>query len=116
METLALLDEYMTAIREQVCSRCVERPPGAPPCAPHGKRCGIELHLAEIVDVVHKSRGQAMDPYIERFHTDVCAHCANRPTNQCPCPLDYLLLLAVEAIESVDEQRAVVPVVQSTVG
>jgi hypothetical protein len=99
------LAEYLAEIREQVCSRCIERPPGAPPCAPHGKLCGIELHLAEIVDVAHRARGQTMDPYISRFHSDVCTFCTNRTTEQCPCPLDYLLLLAVQAIDAVDERR-----------
>lgn len=105
MTTEAELKEYMAEIREHVCSRCIERPPGGPPCAPQGKRCGVELHLPEIVEVFHASRGKVIDPYIERFHSDVCSHCANRTTNQCPCPLDYLLLLAVEAIERVDERR-----------
>lgn len=100
----AQLDEYMAEIREQVCSRCIDRPPGAPPCAPRGKRCGIELHLEEIVAVAHSARNRAMDPYIERFHEDVCLHCSNRPTSQCPCPLDPLLQLAIEAIETVDER------------
>jgi hypothetical protein len=50
-----------------------------------------------------------MEPYIERFHNDVCSHCANRPTSHCPCPLDHLLLLAVEAIETVDERRPAIP-------
>ena len=106
MVTQQLLDEYMVAIREQVCSRCIERPAGGPPCAPRGKRCGVELHLPDIVELAHSVRGRAMDPYIERFHTDICEHCANRVTSQCPCPLDPLLLLAIEAIESVDERRA----------
>ncbi|MBI1900155.1 MAG: hypothetical protein HYS13_03435 [Planctomycetia bacterium] len=106
MPTETQLAEYMAEIREQVCSRCIERPPGAPPCAPHGKRCGIELHLADVVDVAHRVRSGAMDPYIERFHSDVCSHCANKTTNQCPCPLDYLLLLAIQAIDAVDERRA----------
>jgi hypothetical protein len=100
-----VLDEYMAEIREHVCSRCIEKPPGAPPCAPQGKRCGIELHLPEIVEVCHAARGTVMGPYIERFHDDVCSHCSNRTTRQCPCPLDYLLLLAVEAIEAVDERK-----------
>ena len=47
-----------------------------------------------------------MDPYIERFHSDVCSHCANKTTSQCPCPLDYLLLLAIQAIDDVDQRRA----------
>ena len=105
MSTQTELDEYMAEIREHVCGRCIEKPPGAPPCAPHGKRCGIELHLAEVVEVCHAARGNTIEPYIERFHEDVCSHCANQPTRQCPCPLDYLLLLAVEAIEAVDERK-----------
>jgi hypothetical protein len=96
----------MNAVREQVCSRCIERPPGGPPCGPLGKRCGIELHLDSIVDVVHRSRAAAIDPYIERFHSDVCADCAVHPSKECPCPLEYLLLLTVEAIESVDSEHA----------
>lgn len=50
-------------------------------------------------------KGIVMDPYIEAFHGDVCPQCANRGTNQCPCPLDCLLLLAVQAIEAVDDRR-----------
>ena len=98
------LDEYMSQIRNQVCILCIKRRPEAPPCAPHGKRCGIELHLPEIVELTHSISDQTMDPYIERFHDDLCSHCANRTTDQCPCPLETLLQLAVEAIESVDER------------
>ena len=102
MYTQPQLDEYMAEIRDQVCSRCIERPPGAPPCAPQGKQRGIELHLMEIVELTHRTRSQAMDPYIEHFHDDVCSHCSKRDTDQWPCPLDPLLQLA---IESVDERH-----------
>ena len=104
MYTQPKLDEYMAEIRKQVCAHCIERPPGGPPCATHGKQCGIELHLAEIVDVAHAVRSRAMDPYIERFHDEVCSHCVNRETRNCPCALDALLLLAIEAIDTVDER------------
>jgi hypothetical protein len=43
-----------------------------------------------------------MNAYIDKFHGGVCAECPARISNQCPCALDSLLLLAVEAIESVD--------------
>lgn len=105
MYTQEQLDEYLAEIRSEVCSHCIERPAGGPPCAPLGKRCGVELHLPEIVQVAHSARQQVMDPYIQRFHEDVCAHCTNRTSNQCPCPLDYLLLLAIQAIDAVDERR-----------
>ena len=100
------LEEYMAEIREQVCSRCVERPRGGPPCLPLGKRCGVELNLRQLVAAVQKEQSNWMDPYIDHFHEDVCAHCENRQAAQCPCALEYLLELAVEAIEAVDERRS----------
>jgi len=105
MYTPVQLNEYMSEIRDQVCGRCIDRPPGGPPCAPLGKQCGIELHLAEIVELAHHTHSRAIDPYIEHFHSDVCAHCASRDSRHCPCPLDPLLLLAIEAIETVDERH-----------
>ncbi len=30
------LNEYLDEIRQEVCTRCMERPPGGPPCAPWG--------------------------------------------------------------------------------
>lgn len=102
MDTQPLLDEYLLELRAQVCSRCIERPEGGPPCAPLGKRCGIELNLSEFIDSVHAVNSAKIDPYIESLHNRVCKDCPNSTTNQCPCPLRYLLLLAVEAIETVD--------------
>ena len=106
MYTEEQLAEYMGEIRGEVCSHCIERPPGGPPCAPLGKRCGVELNLPLIVDAVHAKYSMRMEPYTENFHEMVCTHCANRPTEQCPCPMEYLLILAVQAIEAVDERHA----------
>ena len=97
------LEPYLAAIRDQVCSRCIERPPKGPPCLPLGKRCGIEVNLEQLVNAVHGVDSPAMDSYIEAFHRDVCESCLYGTTRNCPCPLDGLLLLAVQAIESVDE-------------
>jgi hypothetical protein len=58
------------------------------------------------VEIAHAVHSTGMEPYIEHFHADVCAHCAARTTRDCPCPLDFLLLLAIEAVEAVDERRA----------
>jgi hypothetical protein len=99
------LSEYMAQVRKDVCSRCIDRPPGGPPCAPQGKTCGIEEHLEEVVELTHAVRSGEMEPYIEHFHQDVCSHCLARPTKNCPCPLDHLLILAIQAIETVDERR-----------
>ncbi len=100
------LEEYMAEIRLQVCSRCIERPPGGPPCAPHGKGCGVELHLRQLVEMCHQADSARIDPYVDGFHGEICALCENRDAKDCPCPLEYLLPLAVAAVETVDRRRA----------
>lgn len=100
------MKEYMAEVRARVCTHCIERPPGGPPCAPRGKQCGVELHLPAIVELCHRSPSGLLEPYRTRFHADVCSHCLNRDSEHCPCPLDYLLPLAIEAIEAVDERHA----------
>jgi hypothetical protein len=98
------LTEYLSEIRKQVCTRCVERPPGGPPCAPLGKQCGVELHLAEIVDSVHRVHSACIEPYLERNRKHICEKCSFLHHSFCPCPMDYLSVLLVEAVEAVDQR------------
>lgn len=106
MVTEPELDEYLDEIRAQVCSRCVERPPNGPPCAPLGKPCGVELHLAEIVNAVHQVRSDLIEPYLKNNRQCICENCFfHHNTDVCPCPMDYLAVLLVEAVETVDRRR-----------
>jgi hypothetical protein len=100
------LAEYLAEIRKQVCSRCVERPPGGPPCAPLGKVCGIELHLPEIVQAIREVRSDWLEDYLENDRAKVCAKCPHLHGAMCPCPMDYLAELLVEAVEEVDQRYA----------
>jgi hypothetical protein len=99
------LAEYLTEIREQVCQRCPERPPGGPPCAPLGKECGVERHLPELIDSIHAVQSQRINPYLAHNRMDICTHCAFLHSSICPCPMDYLAVLIVEAVEAVDRRR-----------
>jgi hypothetical protein len=99
------LAEYLDEIRREVCSRCVERPPGGPPCTPLGKNCGIESHLAELIDAVHEMRSDSIVPYLLNNRHKICEHCALIQSSVCPCPMDYLAVLLVQAIEAVDRRR-----------
>jgi hypothetical protein len=106
MNTLEKYDDYMAELRAEVCSRCIEREPGSPPCAPHGKGCGIEQHVPQLVGLCRETVSSQMDPYIEELHDKICTTCPNKDQPSCPCPLDYLLKLAVDAIETVERRRA----------
>lgn len=98
-------EEYLGEIRKQVCSRCVERPAGGPPCAPLGKDCGVELHLPALIDSIHEVHSGRIDPYLNHNRQTICEKCAFLHSSICPCPMDYLAVLLVDAVETVDARR-----------
>ena len=107
MEATSKYDCYLAELRNSVCTHCIERQPGAPPCSAQGKACGIEQHIPELVEICRTTNSVQMGPYIDQLHDKICADCANRESPTCPCPLDYLLQLAVEAIERVQGSRQI---------
>ena len=100
-----VLTEYLDEIRKEVCSRCIERPPGGPPCAAQGKACGIELHLRELVDAIHDVRSDWIETYLMHNRERICENCPFLHSTICPCPMDYLAVPLVEAVESVDRRH-----------
>ncbi|HVT27688.1 MAG TPA: hypothetical protein VHE81_06685 [Lacipirellulaceae bacterium] len=100
------LEDYRIALHSEVCSRCIERRPGAPPCAPLGKGCGIERHLPALVELCRTTDSALIDPYVEKLHETICIDCEYKDEPECPCPLDYLLNLAIETVESVQRRKA----------
>jgi hypothetical protein len=105
MAAQATLQEYLEEIRDHVCARCVERLPGAPPCEPLGKKCAIEAELPRFVNAVREVASPNIEPYVENIERRVCSQCERRGGEACPCPLHYLLVLTVEAIETVDRRH-----------
>jgi hypothetical protein len=97
--------EYLKEIRAQVCSRCVERPVGGPPCFPLGKWCVIETNLSSLVEAIHEQSSPFMGPYLDRVHHYICTTCPLHGQEGCPCPGEYLMTLVVQAVGTVDERR-----------
>lgn len=106
MSARAEMQEYLDEIRQEVCSRCVERPEGGPPCLPLGKPCGVELHLPQLVDAVRQVHSDLVEPYLDSNRQQICTTCPylHRP-EFCPCPMDELAVLVVQAIEAVDQRH-----------
>jgi hypothetical protein len=98
----AEMQEYQDAIRKMVCSQCVEKPAGGPPCEPLGRRCGFELQLPELLQAIHEVKGPSIELYLNNIQRRFCAQCRLPSVDCCPCPVDYLLVLAVQAVKSVD--------------
>lgn len=101
------LDDYAEELERQVCRRCMARVKGAPPCAPKGIGCGIEQHLEKLVEMCRSVDSALIDPYLDRLHDEICSDCAYRDKPVCPCPLQYLLPLAVTAVETVERRRRI---------
>jgi hypothetical protein len=106
MYTALELEEYAEEARKQVCTHCVERAPFGPPCAPLGKVCGIERHLPQFLDAIHEVDSNLIEPYLDNIHRRVCSTCPRLGQDDCPCPLDYLLVLLVQAVETVDQRNS----------
>jgi hypothetical protein len=105
MLTTSELNEYMAEIRSHVCTNCVERRAGGPPCEPLGKLCGVEQHLAPLIDAIHSVRSESVVPYRDASRRQICDHCTFRHSSVCPCPMDYLHVLIVQAVEAVDARH-----------
>ena len=72
MVAQARLEEYLQEIRNDVCGRCIERPPEGPPCAAQGKMCGVELHLENLIDSIHRVKSNRIAPYLEHNRQEIC--------------------------------------------
>jgi hypothetical protein len=70
-----------------------------------GKECGVEMHLPQLIDSVHAVQSQRINPYLAHNRMEICTHCAFLHSSICPCPMDYLAVLIVEAVKAVDQRR-----------
>jgi hypothetical protein len=71
-----------------------------------GKVCGIEEHLPNLIDAIHHVDSPGITAYLKCNRDRVCRNCQFLLNSTiCPCPMDYLAVLLVEAVETVDQRR-----------
>ncbi len=63
------------------------------------------MHLPQLIDAIHEVKNVSITPYLDHNRQKICQHCDLLHTDVCPCPLDYLAVLVVEAVETVDQRR-----------
>jgi hypothetical protein len=63
------------------------------------------MHLAALVDAIHEVKSGLIAPYRQNNRARICEHCTMHKTSLCPCPLDDLAVLIVQAVETVDQRR-----------
>jgi hypothetical protein len=63
------------------------------------------MHLPQIIDAIHEVRSDWIAPYLDNNRHHICETCALHHSSNCPCPMDYLAVLLVQAVETVDRRR-----------
>jgi hypothetical protein len=62
------------------------------------------MHLAALIDAIHEVHSDSIAPYLEHNRHKICETCAFLHSSICPCPMDYLSVLLVQAVEAVDQR------------
>jgi hypothetical protein len=58
-----------------------------------------------LIDICRSVDSPLIDPYLDRLRDEICADCEYQNQPVCPCPLKYLLPLAVSAVETIEQRR-----------
>jgi hypothetical protein len=103
---------YRDAIRERVCSVCIDqKDDGA--CGLATRLCAIERHLPRLAAVLSRIDSPRMDEYDAAVRAEICPGCPQQDADgRCAvraasdCALLTYLPLVLDAIESVNGGRA----------
>jgi hypothetical protein len=63
------------------------------------------MHLPRLIEAIHEVRSPLVEPYVDCNRRQICATCAFLHSSICPCPMDYLAVLLVSAVEAVDQRH-----------
>ncbi|MCX6151896.1 MAG: hypothetical protein NTX22_15330 [Ignavibacteriales bacterium] len=108
------MNKYKKAIRENVCSVCVDSSDSGECTLTEIEICAVEKFLPQIVKVVHSIQSDDVFDYVDLLRKNVCVYCrAQDEINNCylredaNCSLDRYFPLIVETIQKVDKTISV---------
>ncbi len=103
------MDTYLKAIREKVCSICVDSDENGKCKMTDDESCAVELYIDKIVDVVHSVQSDKVSDYVDALHQKICVECRGS-SERCNlrldvnCSLDRYFPLIVDVIQNVDRK------------
>ena len=106
------LQPYRDAVREEICSVCLDHRPGGGCGRPFADPCPLETHLDTIVEsVLSVEPTKELRPYVHALRTINCTQCRQDDEGNCEmrdlveCAVDSYVLRVVEVIEDVAKSR-----------
>lgn len=108
------LNAYEQAIKQYVCTRCIDCGADGQCRSPDPEGCAIYRFLPELIDIAAKIQDQRIEHYLHCVREEICAYCRNRHTDdKCAvsealnCALDRYLPIVLDALEQVPAERNV---------
>ncbi|MFH1196030.1 MAG: hypothetical protein V1720_09970 [bacterium] len=103
------MEKYLKAIRENICSICVDSDEKGDCKLTDNEICAVESFFPQILEIVHRSNGEDYDVYTKALKEEVCKKCrASEDGEYCylredsNCALDRYFPLIIEIIQKVD--------------
>ena len=102
------MDKYLKAIKQNVCSICVDSNEKGGCTLNEKETCAVELYLSQIIEVVHNADSENMHELQNKLRETVCAQCRAQEGGNCylredaNCSLDRYFSLIAETIQRVD--------------
>ena len=105
------MQKYIEAVRQNICSICVDSNEKGGCTLNKDEICAIELYLPQIVEVVHNTNSEYVDDHYKNLKDTICADCKTRDTegycflkDDANCSLDRYFPIIVETIQKVDAE------------
>lgn len=102
------MDKYLKALKQNVCSICIDSNERGGCTLNVRETCAVELYLPQILDVVHSIDSEDFSSAKELLRNTVCAKCRTQENGNCylredaNCSLDRYFPLVIDTIQKVD--------------
>ena len=104
------MDKYLKAIKQNVCSICVDSNERGGCSLTDKETCAVELYLPQIVEIVTQAEAENIHELRKQLRDVVCANCRNEENGNCylrddaNCSLDRYFSLIIETIQKVNKK------------
>lgn len=103
------MDKYLKAIKQNVCSICVDSNERGGCTLSHKETCAVEFYLPSVLEIVHSIETDDVSKYHKLVKEKICINCHEDSNGYCylhedaNCSLDRYFPLIVETIKKVDK-------------
>ncbi len=103
------MDKYLKAIKQNVCSICVDSNEHGSCTLSAKEICAVDYYLPSVVEIVHSMDTDDTSKYHDLVKAKICTNCRAEVDGYCylnddaNCSLDRYFSLIVETIKKVDK-------------